>query len=380
MRIYILYPNYFVDRAVTHTCLSIAKALNNAGTYEIYLMGIASNLANKPNYYHDAIPEVLQQVCLKLFNTNQLRSWTEFRFLLGLKKTDIVYLWPATSLNLFKKVKLKGCKVITENINCHQLTSKLILDTEFHRLNLEPSHTVTQNGIDIETNKLKLTDYAFSPSPEVSKSLIAANVPENKIITSSYGLTKAEILPIVFPKPPKDKLVFLFVVRKLQIRKGIHLLLDYWSKANISATLKIVGSIVPETEHLVKPYYNDPSIEFIPFQKNAINLSNIFQQSDIFIFPSLEEGSPLVTYAALGAGLPSLVSPMGSGGIIRHKIDGYVLPPHNEDLWVTAIRDINNNEQRRNNLAISAWEHAHNFLWDKVGAKRSDILFKKFNT
>jgi len=379
MRIYILYPNYFVNRAVTHTCLSIAKSLYNAGTYEVYLMGIASNLENKPTYYHDAIPTLLQSISLKLFSDHQLRSWTEFRFLLGLKKTDIVYLWPATSLELFKKIKAKGCRIITENINCHQLTSKLILDNEFLRLNLKSYHTINQNKVDIEINKLKLTNYTFSPSPEVSKSLLNATVPKNKIITSSYGITKEEILPITLPKTSKDKPVFLFVVRKLQIRKGIHLLLDYWSKANINATLKIVGAISPEAEHLIRPYYNDSSIQFIPFQKNQANLTNIFKESDIFIFPSLEEGSPLVTYAALGAGLPSLVSPMGGGGVIRHNIDGFVLPPHDKDLWIKAIRNIYNSEQLRNKMAISAWNHAHDYLWDKVGEKRSHILSKKFN-
>lgn len=376
MRIFILYPNYFVNRAVTHTCLSIASSLYKDGHFDVSVMGMASDLLDKPIFYRDAIPEVLQSIALRLFSRKLLTRWTESRFLSDLNASDIVYLWPATSLEIFKKIKARGCITIVENINCHQLTSKKLLDDEYRRLGLPIIHRVDQKSVNSEIAKLELTNYVFSPSPEVTKSLIEANVPESKIINSSYGLSEEEIFPVKSPMNSKE-VVFLFVVRKVIIRKGIHLLLNYWSKANVKGKLKIVGIIESDIESFVKPYFTDSTIEFIPFQKDPNNLKILFQEADVFIFPSLEEGSPLVTYAALGAGLPCLVSPMGGGGVIRHEMDGYVFDPHDEKSWVKAIQKLCNEDDYRNKLANTAREHAHEFLWDKVGAQRSRLLRDK---
>lgn len=373
MRIFALYPNHFINRAVTHTCLSIASSLYNDGQFDVSVMGMASDLPDKPKFYRDAIPKSLQSVTLRLFNRKQLTMWTEFRYLSDLNDSDIVYLWPATSLGLFKKIKARGNIIVVENICRHQLVSKHTLDDEYRRLGLPLVHTVDQKGVDEEIAKLELADYIFSPSPAVSSSLIEANVPERKILNTSYGLTKAEILPITSPEGSKET-VFLFVARKLIIGKGIHLLLDYWSKANINGKLKIVGSIDLQIENIIQPYYNNSSIEFIPFQKDQNNLRRIFHEADIFIFPSLEEGSPLVTYAALGAGLPCIVSPMGSGGVIRDGKDGYIIDPHDEELWIEAIQTLCNDNELRNKMTTSVWEHAPSFLWNKVGKQRSKLL------
>lgn len=378
MRIFILYPNYFVNRAVTHTCLSIASSLYKDGHFDISVMGMASDLPVKPVFYQDAIPALLQSAALKLFSRKQLTMWTEICFLSKLNNSDIVYLWPATSLSLFKKIKARGCTIVIENICRHQLISKRTLDDEYRRLDLPLIHTVDQKGVADETTKQEITDYIFSPSPAVTSSLIEANVPESKIINSSYGLTEAEILPVTSPNPSRET-VFLFVARKLIIGKGIHLLLNYWSKANVNGKLKIVGGIDSKIENMIAPYYDDLSIEFIPFQKDQNDLKNIFKEADVFIFPSLEEGSPLVTYAALGASLPCLVSPMGGGGVIRHEKDGYIIEPHDEESWIKAIQELCNNNELRKKMSISAWEHAHDFLWDKVGERRSEQLRKRLN-
>ena len=47
--------------------------------------------------------------------------------------------------------------------------------------------------------------------------------------------------------------------------------------------------------------------------------------ADVFVFPSLFEGSAVVTYEALACGLPSVVTP-DAGSVVRDGVEGFVVP------------------------------------------------------
>ena len=47
--------------------------------------------------------------------------------------------------------------------------------------------------------------------------------------------------------------------------------------------------------------------------------------ADVFVFPSLFEGSAVVTYEALAAGLPSVVTP-SAGSVVRDGVEGFIVP------------------------------------------------------
>jgi len=66
---------------------------------------------------------------------------------------------------------------------------------------------------------------------------------------------------------------------------------------------------------LNEEYKNNKTIKFIGFTKN---LKYYYEMSDVFVFPSLEEGSSLATSEAMAAGLPSIVT-FNIGPIARDK-------------------------------------------------------------
>ena len=47
--------------------------------------------------------------------------------------------------------------------------------------------------------------------------------------------------------------------------------------------------------------------------------------ADVFLLPSICEGSATVTYEALACGLPVITTP-NTGSIVRDNIDGYIVP------------------------------------------------------
>lgn len=372
-----LYPIYLKSAGVGYACHSIHDAFEMAGA-SVKLYCVATDKDSRRGYSRLAFPPCINSAAFRIFSDKQLSAYTQWRYVRSLREGVIAYIWPAAFLSVFKKAKTSRCIVLTENINTHQANSKVILDSEYRRLGLVPHHGIDDIKVAEEDAKLRFADYVFSPSDEVTKSLRSANVPDEKIIKTSYGLSGTDIISLDATLDSfrgQREFTAIFVGR-IGIRKGAHLLLDYWVKAGIHGTLKLIGNIEADARHLIEPYLSRPDIQHIGY---CNDLKPHYRDADLFIFPSLEEGSPLVTYLSLGAGLPSLVSPMGGGGIIRDGIDGRVINPHEEDQWIEAIRTLAYNQDLCRRYGENAHHHAQDYLWEKVGRQRLEELNRRIS-
>ncbi len=285
-----------------------------------------------------------------------------------------IYLWAGLSLELFRKAKDQGLTIIMERINCHQATAKAILDQAYGARNLQPDHGITEESIKTENLKLAMADGIFCPSPMVRKSMLAAGVEETKLLSTSYGWS-----PQRFPgrKALKtgnsSRTVFLFV-GTLCIRKGVALLFEAWEKAGIDGELIFCGTMDDTIRNHFGHYFRRPDITHIPF---TTDIGKYYNMADVFLFPTLEEGGPMVTYEAMAHGVLPLVSEMGAGAIVENKKNGIVLE-HEVDSWVRAIQAVHSNVPRRRQLAEAAVTRAMEFTWEKVAAGRAALLQKKF--
>ncbi len=374
MRINTICPDYISSLGgPSYACQALLGAMNAAGI-DVSLYCVSSANSVHRSFYRLSIPLWAKPVGYRLFTEECLRRYTERRYLSSLESQDLAYVWPGTSLETYRAIKSSGHILITENVNTHQATSKEILDEEWHRLGLTPGHGINEKSIADENEKLELIDYVFSPSIEVTRSLIRAAVPREAIIQSSYGCNENNILlpEEIAGRGSRTELTAIFVGR-IGIRKGVHLLLDYWVKAGVTGKLKLVGRIEPSAMHLIEPYLNKQDIEHIPFTRD---LRSVYLDADVFLLPSLEEGSPLVTYLALGAGLPSIVSPMGGGGIINNGHEGLVIDPHDADQWIESIRKVFSDTGYRLSIANHAYRLAGHYLWKNVGRRRAGSLLE----
>lgn len=371
-KILCIYPSHFCNRGVPHACLSIASSMFSSSV-DVEVVGVSSDKEISSPFYTNTISPAINPIAYRLLSSEKLRRFCEYTFLKKLREDDIAYLWPATSINLFEKIKRQGNKIVVENINCHQFFSKQILDVEYNKLGLKPAHTITDDSIQDEFHKLELSDYVFSPSPAVSESLLSSGIANEKILQTSYGLLENEIFEYQFNNKKNKPLTAIFVGR-VGVRKGIHLVLNYWDKANINGILKVIGQVEDYGQEIIEPFLNHPKIQFLQYTND---LKKLYREADFFILPSLEEGSPLVTYLALGAGLPCLVSPMGGGGIIRDGHEGFIIDPHDEAGWVTAIRQMESNPELREYQGKEAWKSASSYLWKDVGQKRLNELLHR---
>ena len=86
--------------------------------------------------------------------------------------------------------------------------------------------------------------------------------------------------------------------------------------------------------------------------------------ADIFVFPSLFEGSAVVTYEALACGLPSIVTP-NAGSVVRDRIDGFLVPSSDVDSLAQRMEQLGNEPELRAGMAKAARTRALAFDWPR---------------
>ncbi|MBB6479261.1 glycosyltransferase family 4 protein [Spirochaeta isovalerica] len=393
-RIKAFYPNFFRDKLISYVVIRLVYFFRNE-IVESDVMGYCSKKGfdkeiyekltvndfvgtrSKSKVYYNAIPPgITWSIIQKIFSIKQIRSFSEWCFFMSLQKGDIVYLWPNASLKLYYKLKTSGFIIVSERINTLLQTSHQILNKEYNRLGITPQEPFSTEEIAEELECMNLSDYIFSPSPSVTESILRVGISQSKILQVSYGLEEDEIIYNENYKSSKTTITALFV-GTICLRKGVHLLLSSWEKANVNARLIFIGNISHEIANLfstsIKNLHNIEHIGFVD------DLNPYYKGADFMILPSLEEGSPLVTYLALGAGLPSIVSPMGSGGIIQDDVEGFVIDPFNENEFVSAIQMMVNNSEIRNKMAQNSVNKAKDYVWEKVAYRRRELLFSKLS-
>ncbi|TFH47206.1 MAG: glycosyltransferase, partial [Lysobacterales bacterium] len=122
-------------------------------------------------------------------------------------------------------------------------------------------------------------------------------------------------------RPENNKLRVLFA-GEVGLRKGVPYLLDALHilgpdrvEARFAGTVAIAAS-------KLEPYRDVATfLGPVPYSMMAA----LYRWADVFVLPSICEGSAVVTYEALAAGIPVICTP-NTGSIVRHGVDGFIVP------------------------------------------------------
>jgi glycosyltransferase involved in cell wall biosynthesis len=89
--------------------------------------------------------------------------------------------------------------------------------------------------------------------------------------------------------------------------------------------------------------------------------------ADVFVFPSLFEGSAVVTYEALACGLPSVVTP-NAGSVVRDGVEGFVVRPRDVEALAARMEKIGSDRELRTRMAGAARARAMTYNWPRYHA------------
>ena len=93
-----------------------------------------------------------------------------------------------------------------------------------------------------------------------------------------------------------------------------------------------------------------------------------FAAADVFVLPSLAEGSAGVTYEALACGVP-VITTAAAGSVVRDGIEGRIVPERDPVALAEAIREVVEDREKRERMAHAARERAREYTWEKYGER-----------
>lgn len=101
---------------------------------------------------------------------------------------------------------------------------------------------------------------------------------------------------------------------------------------------------------------------------NVSNVRDWMFDSSMFALSSRTEGLPLVLIEAMSVGLPviSYSCPTGPKDVISNGIDGYLVPPENEEVLAERIATLIEDPSLRKRMSIAAIEKSKRFSIDQI--------------
>jgi len=265
--------------------------------------------------------------------------------------------------------------IVREMIGVHRRTARAIMVEEHEREGLPPFDAISEESTLEEDAWLENASAIFAPNAHVHDSLVASGIPEEKILQTSYGWSPERFPRVHETRHYEGGLVLLFVGR-VSYAKGAHLLLRAWREAGHPGRLLLAGTVEPGLAQRMSEELNHESVEQLGF---VTDLAPIYASANAFALPTLFEGGPQVTLEGAAHGLPTVVSPMGTGRLVDHGVEGFVIEPHDIGQWSQAITDLARDPELRRELGNNARLAADRFRWENVSRERA-VLIKRFLT
>ncbi|BET24770.1 glycosyltransferase family 4 protein [Limnobacter thiooxidans] len=258
------------------------------------------------------------------------------RFKVGYSR-DVYWGIDGDSFHTFSQIRRKNHRailILEQTILPRRMHSKVLMDQGLKW----PAWRQGNESFEFDSGILKreqsewdLSDYIFTGSTFVRDALIECGVSRQKIRVVPYGVNEfpAKVKKFSSGRQP----LRLLFVGEVGLRKGVPYLLHAVSTFQKSdVVLTCVGKISVENTILDKFRSNVTFTGSIPRSE----VSKIYESADVFILPSLIEGSSVSTYEALAHGLP-VITTKNSGSIVEHMVTGQIVDESNVDSIIDAI-------------------------------------------
>lgn len=199
---------------------------------------------------------------------------------------------------------------------------------------------------DREKAEWRLADVIVCPSEFVRKHVVACGGPEDRCVVVPYGVNSAASVdrPARMPGP-----IRVLTVGEVGLRKGSPYVVEAARLMDGAGRFRMAGRVrVPDD---VKQQIS----QWVEL-RGIVPRSQIveeFRWADVFLLPSLCEGSATAVYEALAAGLP-VITTENTGSVVRDGVEGFIVPVCDPEAIATAVRALADNPELRQSMSANA--------------------------
>ncbi|MEY2502810.1 MAG: hypothetical protein QOI07_3144 [Verrucomicrobiota bacterium] len=225
-----------------------------------------------------------------------------------------------------------------------------------------PDYTALRRDLGREDVLLTRSDFAMCPSEAVRADLVKNfGFDQTRTAVVPYGMDPALLSIKTDPVPGR-----ILFAGTADLRKGIHYLAMAAGKLHargLGCEFRIAGNVQSSVANQNECRHLN-FLGRVPREGMAAE----FAAADVFVLPSLAEGSAEATYEALACGVP-VVTTAEAGSVVRNRIDGLIVPARDADALANAISEIVDDREKRRAMARAARQRAAEFTWEKYGER-----------
>jgi glycosyltransferase involved in cell wall biosynthesis len=211
---------------------------------------------------------------------------------------------------------------------------------------------------------LECTDLFICPSEFVQADLVDNwGVDREKTTVIPYSVGPAWHRTVTKATPEPGRILFAGTA---DLRKGIHYLAmaaEMLRSRGRHYKFRVAGQV--DSSVRTKPICR--TLDFLGRIPRS-EIRNEFQCADIFVLPSLAEGSATVTYEALASGIP-VVTTAAAGSVVRDGVDGFIVEERNAEALAWSIERLVQDRELRTKMSSSAELRAKEFSWQSYGER-----------
>lgn len=271
-----------------------------------------------------------------------------------------------------KWTKEHGGKTFIDSINSHPRVFWDLLTEEQKKWG-SPYSPVAPFAIQYCFDTVAIIDYVFAISPFVRDSFLEKGWDPTRVLLYDQPLNLDWFKP-TDAKRPADRPLTLLNTGQLCLRKGTPYLLEAFRlirQKEPQAVLRLSQTIRDDARETLRRYADLP-IDWSPFlnlrfERERKLYVERFQTSDIFVFPSIEEGLPFVLKEAMACGLPVITTRnSGASDLVQPGENGELVPIRNPEAiaeavlkWWARIREgknLQNLQQTRDRITFETFE------------------------
>jgi glycosyltransferase involved in cell wall biosynthesis len=288
-----------------------------------------------------------------------------------LSRTDIFNGWSGTSLTAIQRGHGLGIPSVLTTGSAHIVTQHALVSAEMNRWGVSdtlPHPTVLHRCV----AEYDEADVIVVPSRFVYDSFVANGVSESKLRVVPWAAMPVQTPPkqpgVRVPEPPT-----VLFVGGCTLRKGIPSLLAAAKKLDRQVQVRLVGWSNPEL--FARLGGLPPNVTAVGV-KTGSDLSEEFRNAEIFVLPSIEDGSALVILEAMLAGLPVVVSDQAGPALIADGENGFIYRAGDSSALADRLSALARDPDLRRRLGRAAREVAAGRTPDVYGDELMEEVYR----
>ena len=270
-----------------------------------------------------------------------------------------VYTFNSAGLELLRAAQARGWTAIMEQTIAPAEVEARLLREEYEAhptwaASPEDNHRLEQYA-DRERREWRHADVILCGSKFVKQGIEECGGPGERCVVVPYGVEMGN-MAVEEDSPVRSQPhtpIRVLTVGTVGLRKGSPYVLEAARRLGSEARVRLVGSVD------VQP----------PAQQNLAEATELtgrvprstvrdhYQWADLFLLPSICEGSATVCYEALANGLPVICTP-NTGAIVRDGVEGFVVPIRSAEAIVEAVRHFVNTPETYRTMSERAQRRA----------------------